>query len=48
MFDELLMKKAPGITKEELDYFRQALAGEFNKGKAVVVNNEQLPTGDVK
>lgn len=33
MFDRLLLEKVPGLTKEQLEEIRQALAGEFNKCK---------------
>ena len=33
MFDRLLLKKIPALTQEQLNKIRQALAGEFNKGK---------------
>lgn len=33
MFDRLLLKKIPALTQEQLNEIRQALAGEFNKGK---------------
>lgn len=37
-FDVLLLKKIPSLTAEEIAELRQAIAGEFNKGKEVVVN----------
>lgn len=33
MFDRLLLKKIPTLSQEQLNEIRQALAGEFNKGK---------------
>jgi hypothetical protein len=33
MFSELLKQKVPGITQENIDYFRQTIAGEFNAFK---------------
>ena len=33
MFDEMLIKKFPYLTKEDLKYFRQSVAGEINKNK---------------
>lgn len=32
-FDKLLLEKFPHLTKDEIKEVRQALAGEFNKGK---------------
>ncbi|ELC8463867.1 cobalt ABC transporter permease [Clostridium perfringens] len=36
MFDKMLLKKFPHLTKEELTEVRQAIAGEYNKGKAML------------
>lgn len=36
-FDKLLLGKIPGITQENLDYLRQTVAGEFNKGKQAIL-----------
>ena len=33
MFDEMLIKKFPYLTKEDLNYFKQSVAGEVNKNK---------------
>lgn len=33
LFDKLLLEKFPHLTKEELTEVRQAIAGEYNKGK---------------
>ena len=33
MFDSLLVKKFPYLTKEDLQYWRQSVAGEVNKDK---------------
>lgn len=30
LFDELLLKKVPELTQEELDHFREAIVGEIN------------------
>ncbi|QAA35235.1 hypothetical protein C1I91_06115 [Clostridium manihotivorum] len=40
MFDELLLKKVPGLTQEELDYLRQTIAGEVNKGKEALKDDK--------
>ena len=36
MFDNMLLEKFPHLTKEELIEVRQAIAGEYNKGKAML------------
>ncbi|PWX02338.1 cobalt ABC transporter permease [Clostridium perfringens] len=41
MFDKMLLEKFPHLTKEELIEVRQALAGEYNKGKAML-NEDSL------
>ncbi|MFL0245539.1 hypothetical protein [Candidatus Clostridium stratigraminis] len=35
MFQSLIKQKIPGITDADIDAFRQAVAGEFNKDKAL-------------
>lgn len=34
-FDKLLLNKIPGLTQDDLDYLRQAIAGEMNKYKNI-------------
>ncbi|AIY82964.1 hypothetical protein U729_2620 [Clostridium baratii str. Sullivan] len=41
MFDKLLLEKIPYLTEEEVKQLRQALAGEINKGKALL-NEDDL------
>lgn len=41
MFDKLLLEKIPYLTEEEVKELRQALAGEINKGKALL-NEDNL------
>lgn len=41
MFDKLLLEKIPYLTKDEVNQLRQALAGEINKGKAML-NEDNL------
>ena len=41
MFDKMLLEKFPHLTKEELIEVRQAIAGEVNKGKAML-NEDNL------
>ncbi|NGT03892.1 cobalt ABC transporter permease [Clostridium perfringens] len=36
MFDRMLLEKFPNLTEKELTEVRQALAGEYNKGKAML------------
>ncbi|SHK32588.1 hypothetical protein SAMN02745163_03602 [Clostridium cavendishii DSM 21758] len=40
MFNNLLLKKVPGLTQEQLDYLRQTIAGEFNKGKQALAEDK--------
>lgn len=40
MFDTLLVKKFPYLTKEDLQYWRQSVAGEVNKNKEVSASIE--------
>ena len=40
MFNEVLLKKIPGLTQTNLDDLRQAIAGEVNKGKTVIVADD--------
>ncbi|SHI63732.1 hypothetical protein SAMN02745163_00535 [Clostridium cavendishii DSM 21758] len=40
MFNDLLLKKLPGLTQEQLDYLRQTIAGEFNKGKQILAEDK--------
>lgn len=35
-FEDELLKKVPGLTPDEVDHLRQVVAGEVNKGRAVV------------
>lgn len=41
MFDKLLLEKIPYLTENEVKQMRQALAGEINKGKALL-NEDDL------
>ncbi|MBI6030929.1 cobalt ABC transporter permease [Clostridium perfringens] len=40
-FDKLLLEKIPYLTEEQVKMLRQALAGEYNKGKAML-NEDSL------
>jgi hypothetical protein len=48
MFDQLLLKKIPYLTQENLDDLRQAIAGEFNKGKQAVISDDTLKQSQVE
>ena len=41
MFSQELLKRMPGLPQEEVDYLRQTIAGEVNKGKATVMQSVQ-------
>ena len=37
LFETLIKQKIPGITDAEIETFRQAIAGEFNKDKPLII-----------
>ena len=39
-FNQLLLEKVPGLTQSEINYLRQSIAGEINKGKAALTQEE--------
>ncbi|OVE67930.1 hypothetical protein CCS79_13315 [Clostridium diolis] len=41
-FDKLLLAKFPELSQSDVTEIRQAIAGEINQGKAVVVDNSTL------
>lgn len=43
MFDDELKNKCPELTQEDIDFFRQTIAGEINKCKSVLCT----PTNEV-
>ena len=47
MFDSLLLAKIPYLTPENISDLRQAIAGEFNKGKQAVITDETLKQAQV-
>jgi hypothetical protein len=47
-FDKLLLSKIPGLTQNDLDYLRQAVAGEINKYKNIEATNPVTLTNDTK
>lgn len=48
MFDQLLLQKIPYLTQENLDDLRQAIAGEFNKGKQAIITDDTLKESNVE
>lgn len=48
MFNRLLLEKVPGLTQSQIDSVRQAIAGEVNKGKQVIVTDEVLTDTNLK
>lgn len=42
VFESMMKDKFPAITDEEINTFRQAIAGEFNKDKPVVVKELEV------
>lgn len=39
LFDKVLLQKIPGLSQQNLDDLRQAIAGEFNKGKVALTQD---------
>lgn len=48
MFDKLLLAKIPYLTQENLNDLRQAIAGEVNKGKQVIITDDTLKQSNVE
>ena len=42
MFDRMLLKKFPELSKEDVAELRQSIAGEVNKGKEDVLENSEI------
>lgn len=40
MFDDMILKKIPGLTQENIDYLRQTIAGEVNKDKQALQDDK--------
>jgi len=40
-FQDEILRKIPGLTVDEIDHLRQAVAGEVNKGKAAVTTEAE-------
>ena len=43
MFETLIKQKIPGITDANIEMLRQAIAGEFNKDKALIIKAIEDP-----
>lgn len=41
-FNKRFLKEHPEVSKEDVEYFRQAVAGEVNKGKQAVLENSEI------
>ncbi|HAT4146752.1 TPA: hypothetical protein I9Z81_001765 [Clostridium perfringens] len=41
-FNKRFLKEHPEVSKEDVEYFRQAVAGEVNKGKQTVLENSEI------
>jgi F420-0:gamma-glutamyl ligase-like protein len=48
MFDKLLLAKIPYLTQDNLNDLRQAIAGEFNKGKQAIITDESLKQAQIE
>jgi predicted glycoside hydrolase/deacetylase ChbG (UPF0249 family) len=48
MFDKLLLQKIPYLTQDNIDDLRQAIAGEFNKGKQAIITDESLKQAQIE
>lgn len=46
-FEKLIKMKIPGITDEEIEFLRQAIAGEFNKDKPAIIQAIDQPIQEV-
>lgn len=44
-FDKLLLKKIPYLSQSEINYIRQAIAGEINQGKkSIIIDDTNINT----
>ncbi|AXH51955.1 hypothetical protein QYB64_001043 [Clostridium perfringens] len=41
-FNKRFLKEHPEVSKEDVEYFRQAVAGEVNQGKQAVLENSEI------
>ena len=48
MFETLIKQKVPGITDANIELFRQAVAGEVNKDKPLIIKAIEDPISEVK
>jgi hypothetical protein len=44
-FEEEILKVIPGLTKDEIEHLRQAVAGEINRGRAVLTSDADTAAG---
>ncbi|MBN7573661.1 MULTISPECIES: cobalt ABC transporter permease [Clostridium] len=40
-FDKVLMERIPGVSKENLEFLRQTIAGEVNKGRDMLTKDSK-------
>lgn len=40
-FDKVLMERIPGLSKENLEFLRQTIAGEVNRGRDMLVKDSK-------
>jgi len=40
-FDKVLMQRIPGLSKENLEFLRQTIAGEVNKGRDILTKDSK-------
>ncbi len=40
-FDKVLMERIPGLSKENLEFLRQAIAGEVNRGRDMLAKDSK-------
>ncbi|NRT36039.1 translation elongation factor EF-G [Clostridium beijerinckii] len=40
-FDKVLMERIPGLSKENLEFLRQTIAGEVNKGRDMLTKDSE-------
>jgi FtsZ-binding cell division protein ZapB len=47
MFEEILLKKIPYLSKDDVELLNKAIAGEFNKGKQAVITDDTLKQSNI-
>lgn len=48
MFEEMLLKKIPYLSKEDIRSLNKAIAGEFNKGKQAIITDDTLKQSNIE